>query len=401
MYRARRQSLRSIASLLLIAIALFVALPGAAAASAVDRVSSEAAGQDPAAATFAIPGYFSLTFGQEFSVTPEGLTLESAELAIPGANAVATVTGLSLDKNLRLLGWDSIAVTQNQPLVTDTYSIADAQLSVGGPGSGYLSAATATLDLRAGQDMLVNGTFGIVYRLLANAFGLGVRDGNASIQAGPLGVTLKGTNTQPGEMTIDELSGTIAGTGGMLEVSGFQSGPRGVDWETLDVSQAAVAIGNVLTVSPLEVRVGNSTSGYATKVVVGLALDAGDVAQARGNITTVYDGATRATELSLQDGSGQVLVEGFTLGFDGLFLGPSGTKIDSLKLRGSQAGVTAEVNGLAVDPVSQAIVFDRMTIQYQPEGTTASSGGGYVMQIDRTDAGYVLTTSPLAFLASN
>lgn len=396
MYCERRKSLLPVAFLSLVVLALVIALPSPAAASTGSRAATEAAAafQGPVAPTLAVPGVFSLNLNQGFSSTPEGITLESADVAIPAVNAVASVDGLSLDKSFRLKDWDAITVTQDQPRETDTYSISNATLSLGGPSSGYSTVASAHLNLHGSDKVKVNGTLGVAYDGLGRTFGVGVRDADVALQAGPLEVTFTGANSQLGGMTIDNVSASVAETGGTVAVSGFQSGPAGVDWDALDVSTGPLAIGNALVVSPVQVHVGGSTTGYATTAVVGLALNAGDVAQVHGDVVAAFDPATRTTQFAVQNAGAQVAVRGFSLGFDGMRLGPAGTSVDNVKLQAGQVGLTAEINGLTVDPDGQA-AFDTATIQYQPQGTAAGTGGGFVMQINRTDAGYVMTTTSL------
>ena len=303
MYCERRKSLLPVAFLSLVVLTLFIALPNPAAASTGNIAATEATAgfQGPIAPTVAIPGVFSLNLEQGFSSTSEGLTLPSAEVAIPAVNAVATVNGLSLDRSFRLKDWDTIALTQDQPRETDTYSISNATLSLGGPSSGYSTVASANVNVHGSDKVKLNGTFGVAYDGLARTFGVGVRDADVALQAGPLDVTLTGANSQAGGMTIDSVSASVAETGSTVAVSGLQSGPRGVDWDTLDVSLAPLAIGNALVVSPVRVRVGGSTTGYATTAVVGLALNAGDVAQVHGDVVTTFDPATRTTQFALAE----------------------------------------------------------------------------------------------------
>ncbi len=195
-------------------------------------------------------------------------------------------------------------------------------------------------------------------------------------------------------MTIDNVSVNGARTGATVAVSGFQSGPAGVDWDTLDVTLGPMAIGNALVVSPAEVHVGGSTTGYARSAVVGLDLKAGDVAQVHGDVVTTMDPTTGARQFAVQNGSAQVGVRGFSMGFDGMSTSPAGTSVDNVKLQADQVGLTAEVKGLTVDPDGQA-AFDTATVQYQPQAANAGTSSGFVMQIDRTDAGYVMTTKTL------
>ena len=401
MYPKHRKSLLSVAVLSMVVLALFVVLPSPAAASSGNTAATEvsAAFQGPIAPTFAIPGVFSLNLGQGFTSTPEGITLDSAEVAIPAVNAVASVEGLSLDQNFRLKDWGAILVTQESPRETDTYSISNATVAVGGPSSGFSTVASANVDLHGNDNVKLNGTFGVAYDGLARMFGVGMRDANVALQAGPLNVTLAGANSQPGGMTIDSVTASVAETGSTVAVSGFQSGPAGMDWDSLDASLAPVAVGNALVVSPMEIHMAGSATGYATSAVVGLALNAGDVAQVHGDVVTTFDPATRTTQFALQNAGAEVAVRDFSLGFDGMNLGPTGTSVDNVSLQAGQVGLTAEINGLTVDPNGQA-AFNTAMVQYQPQGADARPGSGFVMQINRTDDGYVMTTTTLLPTAS-
>ncbi|MGE5603049.1 MAG: hypothetical protein ACM30E_08360 [Nitrososphaerales archaeon] len=384
----RRQSRLHLAFLALVVLALFMALPGLAAASSGDA----AAVQGPPAPTLSVPGVFSVSLGQGFTSTPEGVTLDSAQIAIPAVGAVATVEGLRLGQNFQPQDWDAITVTQPAPRETDTYSISNATLAVGGPSSGYSTTAYADFDLHGSENVKINGTFGVRFDGLARTVGVGMRDADLALQAGPLNVTLTGANSQVGGMAIDQISVSGDRTGASLEVSGFQSTPAGVDWDSLDVSGGPLTIGNALVVSPVNLHVGGSSDAYARTAVVGLDVTAGNVAQVQGTLVTNMDPATGARQFALQNASATVGTGNFSLGFDGMNTGPTGTSVDNVKLQAGQVGFTAEVNGLTVDPAGQA-AFENATIQYQPQG--AGTASGFVMEINQTDAGYVMTTTTL------
>ena len=388
MYCKRLNGRPSLVFLSVVTLALFAALPGPAAASSSDIALS----QGPVAPTIAVPGVFSLNLGQGFTSNPEGLTLDTAEIDIPAVNAVASVTALSLNPSFQLKDWQAFKLTQSAPRETETYSISNATVTVGGPSSGYSTAVYADFDLHGNERVKVNGTFGVSFDGLARTFGVGAQDADMALQLGPLNIALTGANSLAGGMTIDEVILTSAQRGGTVAVSGLKTGPGGMDWNALDLTMAPVAIGNAVVVSPAQVHVGGSATGYARTAVVGLAVNAGDVAQVGGNIVTNTDPATGSTQVALQNGAAQFALQGFSLGFDGMNIGPTGTSVDTVKLQADPVGLTAQVKGLVIDPEGPA-AFDSATIQYQPEG--ASAGSGFVMDITRTDAGYVMTTMTL------
>jgi hypothetical protein len=384
----RRLHLWPAVAVLALVLAVFAALPGVA--SADDSLSASAQGTGPEQSTFAIPGILSLTLGQGFTYSNDTITLDSATVAIPAINATGTVQGLTLGPNMRLQGWDSVAIAQAQPLVGQTYSVSGAQLAIAGPSTGYSGLLSANLDLHPSEAFQLSGTFGVSYNGLARALGVGMSEANVTVNAGALNLMLTGANTGAGTLSVGSAEAAIAATGTSLAVTGLQSGPRGLDWDTLDLKQAPISFGNALTVAPMQLRIGGSATGYSTAGLIGLDLNLGNVAAAHGELVTVVDRTTNQTQFALQNAGATVAVPGWTLALDGIDTGPGGTSMDSFMVQATQLGLTAEVNGLAMTETGQ-FVFDDATIQYAPQ----TSATGFEMQITRTDAGYVMTTTTM------
>ena len=98
------------------------------------------------------------------------------------------------------------------------------------------------------------------------------------------------------------------------------------------------------------------------------SLNAGDVAQVHGDVVTILDPTTRTTQFAvLQNAGAQFRVRDFSLGFDGMNLGPAGTSVDNVKLQAGRIGLTAEVTGLTVDPNGHAAFSIRRRSSISPK----------------------------------
>lgn len=356
-------------------------------------MSASAQETGPTQATFAIPGVLSLTLGQGFTYVDDTLTLDSATIAIPAINATGTIKGLTLGPTMRPQGWSSISIAQAQPLVTEAYTVSDATLAVAGPSTGYSGFLAADLDLHPSEALQVSGRFGVAYNGLARSVGLGVSGADVAVQTERLDLALTGVNSGAGTMTIDSAEATIHPTGTRVTVTGLQNGPNGMDWDTLDVSQAPISVGNALTITPLQMRTGGSATGYSRAAVVGVAVNIGDVASAHGELVTVRDNLAQQTQVALQNAGATVTVPGrFTLNVDGVNTGAIGTSVDTVSLAADQAGVSAEINGIAVTPEGQ-FSFNDMTITTQPQGS--GQAAGFEMMVTRTEDGYTMTTTSM------
>ncbi len=220
---------------------------------------------------------------------------------IPGLNATATVDGLTLGPTL---GWKAITLSQQQPAVTSAGTISGAQVSVGGPESGYSGNASAQFDLHPGPGFQAAGTVAVIYDGLNKSTGVMLQDASVTVPTWPVGFALTGVNTGQGTLTIDSAQVGIPAVGTALTVNGFHAGSSGTGWDSLTFAQgpdAPLKIGNVATISGIELSVPGAGTDQATTLSAHFDVNAGQVAQAEGEVIGVKNPSGGPSGVALQD----------------------------------------------------------------------------------------------------
>jgi len=345
------RSLALCSVMLLAALAIMVA-PGAAfAAPAYSTVIVDA----PIQPNFSIPGIFSLIFGDNTSPT---------QLQIPGLNATATVDGLTLGPTL---GWNAITLNQQQPSVSDAATISGTQVTVGGPQTGYSAVGSAQIDLHPGPALQAKGTVGIVYDGMSKSGGMMIQDGSVTVPTWPVGLTMTGINTGPGTLTADSFQVGIPAAGSAVTVEGFHTGNTGTGWDSLTFAQSSDAplnIGNVATISGIEMNVPGAGTGKGASGSAQISLHPGPAMQAEGTVKFGYDEASGSSGVMLQDGS--VTVPTWPVGFavKGINTGPGTLTVDSAQVGVPVAGSGVTVNGFHTG--SAGTGWDSLTFAQDP-----------------------------------
>jgi hypothetical protein len=362
-----------------VAVLALVILAIPSIASAQDTTTA------PLQPQFSIPGVLALTLGN--TETAEGNKL-NATVDVPAINASAVVKGLVLGPMMIPSGWDSVSLVQSKPLETQSLNLSGTQLAVGGANTGYSTDLYTTIDLHPSDALQINGTVGLRYDGLAKSMGLGIRDGNATINTGAANIALTGMNTGQGTFSADTAQITTQ-AGGAITVSGLTTGPTGLGWDAIDVNFRPMTIGNVLTISPTQLRLGGTDQAYSTAATIGVALNLGEASSVSGDLTLVRDGVTQQTQFALQNGVMTVAVPGFSVGIDGIDT-TQGMAFDSVQINVERAGLSAEMTNVVVSPTT-GFTFDTATITMQPQG----GQGGFQMTLTKTDTGYLMQTTSM------
>ena len=136
----------------------------------------------------------------------------------------------------------------------------------------------------------------------------------------------------------------------------------------------------------------NSGASASLGAATRFDINAGDAANANGQVVFVVDPATGQPSLSLVDASATLGVAGWNIAVNGVNTGAQGTSVDTIVLSAQPLGVQAQVSGIAVD-ASSGMTFDQARFLYRPveQGTVA----GFELVIDSTDAGYIVSTTTL------
>jgi len=309
----------------------------------------------PVQPTFSIPGLFSLVFGTNASTT---------ELEIPALNATAAVDGLTLGPTL---GWTSITLSQKQPSVSDAATIEGAQVSVGGPQTGYSATATAQDELHPGPGFQAAGGVGIIYDGVNKTAGVSLQDASLNVPTWPVGVTATGINTGQGTLTIDSAEVGLPVAGSAMKVSGFRSGSAGTGWDSLTLAQspeAPLKIGEMATITGMQLDVPGAGSEQATTASAQVALHPGPGFQAEGTVGVVRDGASGSSGMMIQDASVMMPTWPVSLAITGINTGQGTLTVDSAQVGIPAAGSAVTINGLETG--SSGTSWDSLSIAQGP-----------------------------------
>lgn len=379
----------------LVALTVLV-LPGTVAAapahsSVLSRANSTIIVDSPVLPNFSIPGIFSLVFGDSASPT---------QLEIPGLNATATVDGLTLGPTL---DWKAITLSQKQPAVTEAGTISGAQVSIGGPESGYSGSASAQIDLHPGPGFQAAGTVTVSYDGMNKRAGVALQDASMTVPTWPVGFAMTGVNTEPGILTIDSAQVGIPAVGTALTVNGFHAGSSGTGWDTLIFAQgpdAALKIGNVATISGIELSVPGAGTDQATILSAHFDVNAGQVVHAEGNVIGVKNPSGGPSGVALQDTSAAVQIPGWGLQLTGINSVQGGAKVDKISFAAEPINLTAELTGVTIG-AGGGFAFDEAQVTYLPgKGGSQPAAGGFQMTMTKSDAGYILKTTSLLPIAA-
>ena len=380
---------RSIAlcSTVFLAVLAVLLLPGAvSAAPAYNAIVVDS----PVQPTFSIPGLFSLIFGDSGSAT---------QLEIPGLNATATVDGLTLGPTL---GWNAITLSQKEPTVSEAGTISGAQVNIGGPQSGYSGSASAQIDLHPGPGFQAQGTVGVVYDGMSKSAGVMLQDASVMVPTWPVGFAATGINTGQGALSVDTALVGLPAVGTAVTVNGLRAGSGGTSWDSLSFAQgpdAALKLGDVATISSIELSVPGSGSGQPTTLSAHFDVNAGQVFNLEGDVIGVKDSSGGPSGIALQDTTATVQIPGWGLQFAGINSVQGGVKVDTISFAAEPINLTAQLTGVTIG-AGGGMTFDEAQITYLPGEEGQPSPGAFQMTMTKSDAGYVLTTTSLLPIAA-
>jgi hypothetical protein len=390
----RTRSIALCSVVILAALAILV-LPGTVCAaplhsSTLNRSDNTTVVDGPIQPTLAIPGVFSLKFGNDIS---------TSQIEIPALNATASVTGLTLRPTL---GWDSITLSQQQPTVTNAATISGTQVTVQGPETGYSATATAQVELYPSPAFQAEGTVGVIYDGVSKSVGVTLQDASMTVPTWPVGFALTGVNTGQGTLTIDSAQLGLPVAGSTVSVSGFSAGSSGTSWDLLTFTQnpnAPLKIGNVATISGVELSVPGTGTDQPATLSAHFDLNAGQVAHADGEVIGVKSPSGGPNGVALQDTNATVQIPGWSLQLAGINSVQGGVKIDTVSFAAEPINLTAEMSGVTIG-AGGGLVFDEAQLTYLPSEGGTPAPGAFQLTMTRTDAGYVLTTTSLLPVAA-
>jgi len=370
---------------------LALALPGVAAAAPASNASfSPLAGSiivdSPTQPTFAVPGIFSLKFGQNAG---------DAEIDIPAINTVGAVTGLTIGRDV---SWESLSLSQKQPFVATGVAIADARLNVMGASKGYSTDAMAQIKLDPSPAFQTSGKFGFRYDGMKQSGGFSLQNVALKIAADPVHVTLDAVNTGDAAISVGALKVEIPAANASMLVDGYQVSNGRADWKAISVANApntAIQFGNVASVSQMQISVAGPNAGYKTFGTAHVKVNA-EQARVDGQLYVINDPATRQAGVALSKGNMAFQVPGWNVQMEGINSVKGGVKVDTISLAAEPLSLTAEMTGVVVSDTA-GFSFDQAKMAYAPNGSPAN---GFAMTVTRNNAGYVVTTTTVLPVAA-
>ncbi len=366
---------------------LALAFPSVAAAAPASNLSFSSSAavavvDTPPQSTLAVPGIFSIKFGD---------TAGNAEIDLPALNTVGMITGLTISPSV---AWESLQLSQKQPGMIGNALITEARINVAGPSQGYSTLASAAVEVGPGSAVQTKGKFGFRYDGWSRFGGLTLQDVSLSVAADPVRLDVKEVNTQDLGMSIGSMKVDVPAVNAGLSLTGYQVKEGRADWKALSVANApntAIQFGNVASISQMQLSVAGPSSGYATVGTAHLKVDVSPTARVDGQLFVINDPIKRQSGVALSKGSMGFQVPGYSVQLDGINSIQGGFKIDTVSLAANPLDLTAEVNGVVVGGTA-GFAFDQAKISYGPGGSRPS---GFEMTVTRSSAGYVMTTTTI------
>lgn len=384
-----------LAGLLALGSPLAVAAAGHAQASATQEDPDARARSDRN--IISVPGVFSLWLGQGLSTRDNMLVLDGAEVDLPALNATATVDGFTFGLRDSSYGWDAITVTQMGPRESESLTIADTQVSIQGPAANFSTDLTTRIEVHPSSEVQAGATVTLSYDGLTGQAGLSVADGGAQVAVGPATVAIDGLNTAGGVVAVDMAQVVVPDAGLGLQLLGFTNASGQPEWQTLTWVGQEFKLGDVATLSNNVIAIPGP--GAADESPVGgttsFEVNAGDLAQADGQLVVTYDRTTGQPSFTLIDGSATLGAAGWSLAANGINTGQGEVTVDMVQVTAEPLSLQVQVSGFAVDAAGGA-TFDQARVLYLPDTAAGQrTVAGFELLINSTSAGYIVTTTTL------
>jgi hypothetical protein len=342
-------------------------------------------------AKIAIPGILNLLLAPGGTAEAGALNLGTMEVGVPNINATAKVEGLTI--GLNKFGWNALIISQVKPAVGDTLTISGTQAIVQGPDTGYSTDLTAYLALQPNEAVQAEGTVGVIYDGLIRSTGVGISDGRVSINTAPASIELTGINSTQGGLTVDSMQIGRPAAGATTSLTGFEFAGGQADWDMLNASRSEMKLGNVVTLSDMQVNVAGPSAGFKTEASMNVAVDIGQLAHAEGQLVAVNDPATGQSERALRDGSAWLNTLPVSVQVTGVNQQGSTVTIDSAAFMVPPIGLEGEVNGITFGG-SGATGFSDARLKYTPNPSAGGAFGGFEITLTQADGGgYTMTTT--------
>lgn len=384
-----------LAGLLALGSPLGVAAAGHAQASATQEDPNAPARSDRN--VISVPGVFSLWLGQGLSTRNNMLTVDGAQVDLPALNATATVDGFTFNLRDSSYGWDAITVSQAGPRESDALTIADTQVVVQGPAANFSTDLSTRIDVHPSSEVQAGADVMFSYDGLTGQAGLAVDDGSVQATVGPATVAVDGLSTTDGAIAVDTAQVVLPDAGVGVRLDGFSTASGQPEWQSLTWVGQEFQLGNAVKLSNNVIAIPGPSAADATPVgaTTTFELNAGDLAQAGGQLVITYDRTTGQPSFTLVDGSATLGAAGWMLAANGINAGQGSVTVDTVQMSVDTLGLQAQVSGLTLDPTAGAS-FEEARVLYLPD---PAAGGqtiaGFELVINSTSAGYIVTTTTL------
>jgi hypothetical protein len=332
------------------------------------------------------------------------LTIDSAQVGLPIIASAMNVNGFRTGS--AGTSWDSLTLAQSPdvPLkIGEVATISGIQLDVPGVGTEQATTLTAQIALHPGPGFQAEGTVGVVRDGASKSSGMMIQDASVTIPTWPVGLAMTGINTGQGMLTVDKAQVGIPAVGTAVTVNGLSAGSGGTSWDSLSFAQgpdAALKIGDVATISGVELNVPGPGSEQATTLSADFKFNVGDVANLEGTVIGVKDRTGGPSGIALQDTSASVQIPGWDLQLAGINSVQGGVNVENISLAAEPIHLTAELSGVTVG-AGGGMTFDEAKVTYAPSNANGQpAAGAFQMTMTKSDAGYVLTTTSLLPIAA-
>ena len=129
-----------------------------------------------------------------------------------------------------------------------------------------------------------------------------------------------------------------------MTINGLETGSSGTSWDSLSIAQgpnAALKLGDVATISGIELSVPGSGSEQATTLSANFEFNAGEVAHLEGQVIGVKDSTGGPSGVALKDTTATVQIPGWGLQLSGINSVQGGVKVDNISFAAEPINLTA------------------------------------------------------------
>ncbi|HSN75867.1 MAG TPA: hypothetical protein VL334_12395 [Anaerolineae bacterium] len=384
-------------------LAGLLALGSPLVVAAADHAQASATQEDPNAPApsdrnvISVPGFFSLWLGQGLSTRDNMLVLDGAQVDLPALNATATVDGFTFSLRDSSYGWDAITVTQAGPRESDALTIADTEVVVQGPAANFSTDLSTRIEVHPSSEVQAGATVALSYDGQTGQAGVAVADGSVQATVGPATVAVDGLSTTDGVVTVDAAQVVLPDAGIGVRLDGFSTASGQPEWQSLTWVGQEFQLGNAVTLTNNVIAIPGPSADDTAPVggTTSFEVNAGDLAQANGQLVVTYDRTTGQPAFSLIDGSATLGVAGWNLAVSGINADQGAVTVDTVQVTAEPLSLQVQVSGFAVDAAGGAS-FDEARVLYLPDPAAGQrSVAGFELLIDSTSAGYIVTTTTL------